>query len=409
MPSAGWIAGLLIAGFLLGWGAWAFAAWWRREEEKDDASFHRIFGGALTHLVAGRTAEAIDDLTRAARIRTDVVAVYLILGDLHRDRGQFDRAIRIHASLLGRADLSRAERAQSLTSLGEDYRAAGLADRARESFRQALELDPKSLPALKGLVKFEIEERRWAQAAEYEERILRLEPTRPGRNLGWLHYEMGLDALRADDEKGAARSFLRAIAVDETIYPAHLHLGDLQYKEGRRGKARASWEKILELSPRLLHVVYDRLEQAYAEDGENDRLDMICHRLAEKDPSDWRVRVLLARGENDRGNPEAASRLLLDAAKAFPGSVTVQRELWSMALQRGLDKRVAREVAGSAPSQDLFADAFFCGTCRFRSRAYVWRCPRCHQWDTMTDRAPEPKAIEGSAPSESQHPGVSDA
>jgi len=395
MPSAGWIAGIAAAGFLVGYGARAFLDWWRGEESREDASFDRLFASAITHHVAGRTDEAIEDLTRAARIRTDVVGVYLILGDLYRGRGLFDRAIRIHSSLLGRSDLTWSERAQAHTCLGEDYMQAGLTDRAREAFREALELDPKSIQALKGLAKFEIEERRWAQAAEHEERILRLEPTRSGHTLGFLHYEMGLDALRSDEEKAAQRCFQKAIAVDERVYPAHIFLGDLHHKEGRPAKAREAWEKVVELDPRLLHTVYERLDQVYTEEGETGRLDMICHRLMEKDPRDWRVRVLLAQRENDRGNPEAASRHLLDAARANPGSVSVQRELWRMALQRGMDRRAAQEIVDIVRSPELFADPFACRTCRFRSRAYLWRCPQCHGWDTFMDETPEPAPLAG--------------
>jgi lipopolysaccharide biosynthesis regulator YciM len=418
VPSAAWTAGLLAAGFLLGWAAWAALSRRRGDEARSGRDFDRLFSSAITHLIAGRTTEAIEELTRAARLRTDVLAVYIILGDLYRDRGQFDRAVRIHASLLHRTDLGRTERAHVLTSLGEDYRTAGLTERARDSFRQALDLDARSLTALKGLLKFEIEERAWAAAAEHEEQILRLDPNRSGKTLAFIHYEMGLEALRSDDERAALRAFQKAAAVDERAYPALLFLGDLHHKDGRAKKAVESWERIVDLKPGLLHLVYDRLEQIYAEIGEEGRLDHLCHRIAEKDPADWRVRVLLARRENERGNPEAAYRHLLEAARIHPGSVTVQRELWRMALQRGPNPRIAREMADLVKGPDLFADPYVCATCRFRAAAYLWRCPQCHEWDTFTDEtAPRaappapagPEQAAGPGTPGAARPGMSDA
>jgi lipopolysaccharide biosynthesis regulator YciM len=376
MPSTGWLAAIAITAFLAGYGARSFGAWWRREEEREEEEFFHLFGSALTHLVAGRQTEAIDELSRAARIRSDVAGLYLILGDLYRDRGQFDRAIRIHHTLLARTDLSRAERAQTHTSLGEDYRQAGLSDRAREAYKLALELDSRSLQALKGLSKFEIDDGNWMEAAELD---------RSGHTLGFLLYEMGMDSLREDDEKAAMRAFRRSVAVSEHNYPSHLLIGDLHHKLGRPKKAREAWERVIEMKPRLLHLVYDRLEQVYAETGESDLLHSICLRLAERDPLDWRVRVFLALHENHRGNPDAAYRHLLDAARAHPCSITIHKELWKMTRERGLDPRVAQEMSGISKGPGPFVDPFICTTCRFRSQAYLWRCPQCHTWDTFAD------------------------
>jgi lipopolysaccharide biosynthesis regulator YciM len=403
MPSAGWTAGLLVAGFILGWWGVSFVNWWRREEEREGEEFERLFSSGISHLIAGRSSEAIDELTRAARLRTDVPAVYLILGDLFRDRGRFDRAIRIHSALLHRSDLGRSERAQALTSLGEDYRTSGLGDRAKEAFRRALELDSRSIPALRGLLKFEIEARNWMGAVELEEQVLRTDANRSGHTLSFLYYEMGMEALRSDDEKTAFRAFQKAVAVNDRAHPARLFLGDLHHKDGRLKKAIEAWEKIIELKPRLLHVVYDRLEQAYGESGDDGRLDMISHRIAEQDPADWRVRVLLARRENDRGNPEAAYGYLLDASRAHPGSVTVQREIWRMTVQRGLDRKVAREMMEITKGGDIFADPYVCSTCRFRTSAYLWRCPQCHEWETFTEAPVAPATMTDTSPA----PGTS--
>ena len=385
---AGWVVLLVTAAFLLGYGARAFLAWWRQEEEREDEGFYQHFGSALTHLGAGRTLQAIEDLTQAARHRSDIAGLYLILGDLYRSLGQFDRAIRIHASLLPRGELTRTERAQALTGLGEDYRAAGILDRARESLRQAIEIDPRSLPALTGLSRFAIEDELWSEAADLEERILRVEPKRSGRTLGFIYFEMGMEALKADEEKAALRDFQKAVAVHDQIIPAHLFAGDIHHKNGRPRKAKEAWEKVIEMDPRLLHLVYDRLEQVYADEGDPARLESICHKIAERDPSDWRVRLLLATAENHRGNPDAAYRHLMEAVRAHPSSISVQREIWRMTAQRGLDPRITREMAAIHKGPGPFVDPFVCATCRFGSRTYLWRCPQCHAWASFTDESP---------------------
>src|SRR5687768_15157111 len=124
---------LLGGGFAAGWWGHQALRWWHRDEEDLHEDFARLYTEGITHYIAGRRDEAVDHLTRAARLRTDVVGLYLILGDLYREKGQFDRAIRVHAGLLNRQELTRAERAQAHAGLGEDYRVAGLVERAREA------------------------------------------------------------------------------------------------------------------------------------------------------------------------------------------------------------------------------------------------------------------------------------
>src|SRR5688572_11593534 len=162
------IVGLLLvaAGFASGWGGQQALRWWRRDEGELHEDFARLYTEAMTHYIAGRREEAIDGLTRAARLRTDVVGLYLTLGDLYREKGLFDRAIRVHAGLLGRQDLTRAERAQAHASLGEDFQVAGLVERSRESYQKALDLDARNLAALRAMSRLCIEDRQWEKALE---------------------------------------------------------------------------------------------------------------------------------------------------------------------------------------------------------------------------------------------------
>lgn len=379
---------LVVTGFAAGWGAARFMRWWQRDEADVNEDFARLYSEGITHFIAGRRDEAITELTRAARLRTDVIGLYLILGDLYRAKGLFDRAIRVHSGLLGRQELTRAERAQACASLGEDFKTAGLVERARESFNKALELDARNLSALRAISRFSIEDRQWDKALELEERLLRLDKTRRSRPLAFIYNEIGREYLRQDDDRNAMRNFQKAIAVDDCTFPAHIFLGDLYYKEGKLKKAVEHWERIVDLEPRHLHLVFDRLEHAYHELASEQRLEEICRRVTQRDEGDWRARVLLARIEIDRGDYESAYRFLLEAARVFPQSLTVQQELWKLTLGRGLDRRQIQSYLDLTRGVNEFADPFVCSTCRYRSLEYLWRCPQCFEWDTFTEERP---------------------
>ena len=386
--------GLLVLAlvFAAGWATGALFRWLRRDPAARNDDFARHYSDGIAHFVAGRRDEAIDELTRAARIRTDDVGLYLILGDLYRQKGLFDRAIRVHSSLLGRTELHRAQRAQAHASLGEDFRTAGLVDRSKESFEKALELDSRNLAALKAISRLSIEERQWESALELEEQIIRLDPARRSRPLAFIYNEIGREHLRQGNDRLAARHFQKAIAVDDRTYPAHIFLGDLHYKDGALQKAVHQWERVVDLEPRHLHLVFDRLQHAYRELDLGGALEELCHRVADRNEGDWRARVLLARIEEERSDRESAYRYLLEAARVFPQSLTVQQELWRLTLSHGLDRGRIEAYLGLAKGINEFADPFFCATCRYRSVEYLWRCPQCYEWDTFTEQRPVTEA-----------------
>lgn len=55
---------------------------------------HFILG--LNHLVAGQVDLAIEELERAAQLNPDALELRLVLGNLHREKGQVGRAILEH-------------------------------------------------------------------------------------------------------------------------------------------------------------------------------------------------------------------------------------------------------------------------------------------------------------------------
>lgn len=381
--TVGFIA--LALGGAAGWGAAKLHHWWNRDEAEINDDFARLYSEGVLHTIAGRRDEAIEELTRAARLRTDVVGVYLILGNLYREKGLFDRAIRVHASLPGRGDLTRSEKAQAHASLGEDFMTAGLLDRARDAFSKALEVDPKNLTALRALSRASIEEGQWDRALELEERLLRLDSSRRNRSLAFIYNEIGREHLREENDRMALRHFQKAIAVDDHAFPAHIFLGDIHYKEGKLQKAIEHWERVVDLEPRHLHLVFDRLEQAYAALDAADGIEEVCRRVAERDERDWRVRVLMSRIESGKGNYESAARLLLDAARINPQSLTIQRELWKMVLADQIDRGTVTEYLDLSRAINDFTDPFLCTICRYESIEFLWRCPQCLEWNTFSE------------------------
>jgi lipopolysaccharide biosynthesis regulator YciM len=385
MPETALLAILLagIGGVLAG-RAWAAAR--RRGDLRDRPGFRMSphYTQGLHYLASGQLELAISELTKVAREDPEAVEVLQVLSHLLREAGQVERAIHVHQSLLARSDLSRAERAHALSSLGTDFRRAGFLDRAARTYAEALEVDPKNIHALIGQQKLAEEQRQWREAYEIQTRLARLRKTDDSLVLGYLQAEMGREAARAGQAEAAEKAFRTALSLDRRVFPAHLGLADL-YAGTDPGKAVAALENAIQVAPERAYLAFDRLERAYAASGEPSRFVSLCERIIRQDPRDWRARVALARHVRGQGKHEEAYGLLLRAVEANPQVLLVHLEMWRTLTAMGLSSSASLEYVGVAQESVFYADPHICTACRYRADDMLWRCPHCHEWNTFVE------------------------
>jgi lipopolysaccharide biosynthesis regulator YciM len=377
--------------------------WIDRRRLRD--SPHFILG--LNFLVANQTDQAIDALSRAAALHPESLELRLILGNLYREKGQVGRAIQEHQSLLQRPNLRRLEHANVLLCLGLDYRRGGFVDRAVEAFNEVLRLDPENQYALVHLEKLHAEQKQWAQAHAFRERLRQSaapeDKARSQATLAFIENELGREALDRGDRAEAARRFEAAIELDPAALPAYLNLGDARLAEGRLADAIALWEKLIHVAPDRAYLAFDRLAGAYAQLGTPEKYSELCRRLIEASPQDWRARLALARYVGDRGQPMEAVGLLLDALVHNPHALVLHQAIWrrlsAMDLPRGL---VARYM-DLAEEAVFYLDPHICIRCRYRSTELLWQCPQCHEWNTFLEERIAPAKDDEEAPAELIH------
>src|SRR5690606_23945689 len=93
----------------------------------------------LNFLLNEEPDRAIDAFIEVTRLDPETTELHFALGSLFRRRGEMERAIRVHQSLLARTDLPEAEREHGLHELGQDFVKGGLLDRAEQAFEQLLD------------------------------------------------------------------------------------------------------------------------------------------------------------------------------------------------------------------------------------------------------------------------------
>jgi lipopolysaccharide biosynthesis regulator YciM len=380
------VLAVLVAG---GAGLVAGAAWTasrRRAEGRPRPGFRSSphYTEGLHCLATGQIETAIHELGKVLRDHPDSVEVQQVLSHLYREVGKVERAIEIHRSLLARKDLTRAERAHVLASLGTDFRKAGFLDRAARAYADALEVDAKNVHALAGQQKLFEEQRQWREAYEAQTRLARMRKSDDGIVLGFLQAEMGREALRAGRRAAAEEAFRTALSLDRRVFPAHLALAEL-WAESDPRRAAAILEDAIAAVPERAYLAFSPLEKAYAACGEPSRFAALCERLVGADPRDWRARLALARHLRGEGRTGEALGLLLRALESNPHVLLVHLEVWRTLRALGALGPEEERYAATVEESAVYVDPHICTVCRYRADDMVWRCPHCHEWNSFVE------------------------
>ncbi len=346
------------------------------------ASQHLLQG--LHYLAAGHTELAISELTKVHRESGDSLEVTLVLGDLLREAGQVERAVKLHQELLERVELTRTERTHVLACLGMDYLKAGFIDRATRAFQEVLEIDPKSIHALMGLEKIQEDERHWQAALHTRTRLARLRKADDSRVLAHLQTEAGRDALRSGQSDAAETAYRAALTLDRRCVPAYLGLADL-YAGGEPQKTVGVLEDLIRAVPDRAYRAFDRLAPLYAAAGQPTRMTTLLERLIQHDPQDWRARLALARQLRADAQPLEAHGLLLRALEVNPHAFALHVEMWRTLRDLGLRSSPLDDYVALSEHTVFYADPHICSLCRYRAGEALPRCPHCREWGTLVE------------------------
>lgn len=357
----------------------------RRTPTHGDHGVRPHYLTGLNYMISNQPDHAIAELSRAVRTETDAVEAYLALGNLFREKGQAERAIDIHKSLLHRPRLSEEERLQVLLSLGMDFKTAGLMDRAERTLQEVVDRDPDNLSGLHCLRQVYEEMGRWDVAVRIQQRIEERRTAAEPERLAAIHYEWGRALAEDGDLEGARDNYQRALDLDPGHSPAHLGMADCLIEAGRDSEALRHLEVALEGNPPWAAAALMSMVEPCRRLDELNRLRDACDRLLQREPSTWRARLVRGRLHLEEGSVEAARRELTEALEEKPGSLQVQRSLWEVLRREGSGSEEFVGTVDEAIDSARLVDPYVCMRCGFQSTELFARCPHCHQWDTVAE------------------------
>jgi lipopolysaccharide biosynthesis regulator YciM len=371
------LAFLVVAGVLagIGYAAWIFSRDTQGPKPKPDPPYERALGA----LLSGDRDEAVRALVEEVRENSDNAIAYIHLGNLLREKGEAERAYRIHLELTARAGHSPSRARSIREGLVLDLVALGRTAEAVEEAKILRDSERKNGHSLRVILKAYEAAGEWERAYEIRSEMLKSAGERETSVLARYRASIGEVALRQGALEEAKRHFKAALKLERDQPVALLRLGDIYYQSGHAERAILLWKGLAHAHPGRAHLVLRRLEASIFDRGRFSEMEQTYEELLGHNPRDVRVQLALARLHVKRGALDEALRTLRGVVEAAPDSAPARLLLVQVLRQQGELPRALDEVEAALKS---LADGAVtvCGRCGRPFEEYWSRCPDCLAW-----------------------------
>ncbi len=375
---------LLLIPLFFGLG-WMAARVDMRQVVHESRALPRSYFQGLNFLLNEQPDKAIDAFLEVAKVDSQTVELYFALGNLFRRRGETERAIRMHQSLLDLPEIEESIRLHALLELGQDFLKAGLLDRAEEIFNKLLGTSYE-LEAKRNLLEIYQLGKEWQKAVDIARELPEIASQ---REVAEYYCELAAGEIMRSSPETARRYLDVAVQENRKCVRASILQGDLLVQEGKHQEAIAIWQGIEQQDPTYLALVAQRLLEAYRRLSRLPEGVALLGAYLERYPSLDLLDVVYQLVLESEGN-EAAYRMV---------RTELQRNPTLLGLEKLMSARLplaSNEVRGDVELAKTIVQGYTrrlsryrCNSCGFKARQFYWRCPACGGWETNSPRRSE--------------------
>lgn len=341
----------------------------------------------LNFLLNEQPDRAIEAFIEVVKGDRESIELQFTLGGMFRRRGESERAIRIHRSLLERGDITDSQRLQALFELGQDYLKAGLLDRAEAAFEKlrgtAFERD-----AMIFLVEIFQQEREWEKAIATT-RALEGKDSFQQKAIANFYCEWANSLLNQSRAEEAKDKLQLALEFNRRCVRASLILGDLYAASGNHSEAIAVWKRIEQQDPPYLALCAAKLLSSYRAIGAVEEGLVLLKGFLASFPSLDLLDVVFQSVMELEG-ASSAHELVKEELRRNPTLLGLDRLLEAQLVNAPPERRPDLElIRNLIHNHTLRLSRFQCSNCGFKARQFHWKCPGCGGWETYPPRRSE--------------------
>ena len=337
----------------------------------------------LNYLLNEQQDKAIEIFLQIAEVDKDTIETQFALGHLFRRRGEVDRAIRMHQSLVAKHGLSEDQKTRAVLALGEDYMRAGLLDRAETLLNDLVEMGVFKPQALRHLISITQAERDWYKAIEYAQKYEEVGGESMTKIIAHFYCELADQARSKGENKEARKLIADAYTADNQSVRAGMLEAQIELAEGDDAGAIRAFERVVRHDYEYLPEVLPALLASYKRNGETTRARSFLLEMTEHYAGVSPLLALSELIEKEEGVPAAYTFL----AKQLQQRLSVRGEAalidLSLSENHGDPQEALRTIKNITDLLVVHTPGYRCQRFGFSARAHHWQCPSCKNWGTI--------------------------
>tara|TARA_Y100000780_G_scaffold232595_1_gene268704 strand:+ start:8363 stop:9586 length:1224 start_codon:yes stop_codon:yes gene_type:complete len=351
----------------------------------------KIFLNATQYLISGNKDLAIKEFLNAVDLNRETMETYFALGGLFRSNGEIEKAISIHRSLIARENINEATRLRALKELAVDFDKGGFVDKAIETYKDVLRINRDQFEVILALCRIYEDIEDWDQAYNYRIMLSKVGHENQSETISHILVEKAKKRFERGEYKECSEdlddAFRFAPSVSAKILRLKLYLSQDQMEDAK--------ELLLELikeHPMYTSFIFVSLDE-YDSKDENykEKLDILKERFLKMEDKETlsspSVALSQVRLLKDKNRVDEAFATLSGWMRENSASSDVLKiEYVKLLIEVGKVDEALKETQGLLGSIHNSLTRHYCSQCGFNSDQIFWRCPQCHNWETIQFR-----------------------
>jgi len=356
----------------------------------------KIFLNATQYLISGNKDLAIREFLNAVDINRETIETYFALGGLFRSNGEIEKAISIHRSLIARENISESTRLRALRELAIDFDKGGFVDKAIETYKDVLKINRDQYEVILALCRIYEDIEDWDEAYNYRIMLSKVGHVNQAETISHIlvekakKYFLKGDFAKCDEDLEDALRFAPSVSAKILRLKLIIIKGDMD-------GARFNLLELLKEHPLYASFIFLALGEIGKTWNDLDKTNYLQRLevlrgfflgLEDKELLESPSMVLSqVRMLKEGGKFENAHEIL----KAWiyehknPSEV-LKIEYIKLLIQLKKTDEVVSQVMGFLENIHKSLSRHYCKSCGYESDDIFWRCPQCHEWETISFR-----------------------